>query len=159
MLGVTPATTVGPLPCPRAIIVHDVRHEVRPHQFPYRLRLMRGVSYGLAYRRANAIVTVSHRTRERSTLMAEQFAVREGLADRAAMRGNKWEGSPLRIEVVNSPRNDLFSCPGLSLNEDGDIADKCGAVGLAQDWRHHFRFRNKPQLGKYVPHILIRDFL
>lgn len=64
VLGVTPATTVGPLPCPRVIIVHDVRHEVRPHQFSYRLRLMRGVSYGLAYRRADAIVTVSQRTRE-----------------------------------------------------------------------------------------------
>jgi glycosyltransferase involved in cell wall biosynthesis len=64
VLGVTPATTVGPLPCPRAIIVHDVRHEVRPHQFPYRVRLLRAVSYGLAYRRADAIITVSHRTRE-----------------------------------------------------------------------------------------------
>lgn len=64
MLGVTPATTIGPLPCPRVIILHDVRHEMRPHQFSYRTRLLRGVSYGLAYRRADAIVTVSHRTRE-----------------------------------------------------------------------------------------------
>jgi glycosyltransferase involved in cell wall biosynthesis len=64
MLGVTPATTIGPLPCPRVIISHDVRHEMRPLQFSYRVRLLRGVSYGLAYRRADAIVTVSHRTRE-----------------------------------------------------------------------------------------------
>ena len=64
MLGVSPATTLGPLPCPRVIISHDVRHEMRPHQFSYRARLLRAVSYGLAYRRACAIVTVSHRTRE-----------------------------------------------------------------------------------------------
>lgn len=64
MLGVSPATTIGPLPCPRVIIAHDVRHEMRPSQFTYRVRMLRGVSYGLAYRRADAIVTVSHRTRE-----------------------------------------------------------------------------------------------
>jgi glycosyltransferase involved in cell wall biosynthesis len=64
MLGVTPATTIGPLPCPRVIISLDVRHEMRPHQFSYRTRLLRGVSYGIGYRRADAIVTISHRTRE-----------------------------------------------------------------------------------------------
>ncbi|HWF14969.1 MAG TPA: glycosyltransferase [Acidimicrobiales bacterium] len=64
MLGVTPATTIGPLPCPRVIISLDVRHEMRPHQFSYRTRLLRGVSYGVGYRRADAIVTISHRTRE-----------------------------------------------------------------------------------------------
>jgi glycosyltransferase involved in cell wall biosynthesis len=64
MLGVTPATTIGPLPCPRVIISLDVRHEMRPHQFSYRTRVLRGVSYGIGYRRADAIVTISHRTRE-----------------------------------------------------------------------------------------------
>ncbi|HSZ38135.1 MAG TPA: glycosyltransferase [Acidimicrobiales bacterium] len=64
MLGVTPATTIGPLPCPRVIISLDVRHEMRPHQFSTRTRVVRGVSYGLGYRRADAIVTISHRTRE-----------------------------------------------------------------------------------------------
>jgi glycosyltransferase involved in cell wall biosynthesis len=37
---------------------------MRPHQFSYRTRVLRGVSYGLGYRRADAIVTISHRTRE-----------------------------------------------------------------------------------------------
>lgn len=64
MLGVTPATTFGPLPCPRVIMSLDVRHELRPRQFSYRTRLLRGVSYGIGYRRADAIVTISHRTRE-----------------------------------------------------------------------------------------------
>ncbi len=64
LLGVTPATTIVPLQCPRVIISHDVRHEMLPHQFTYRARLLRGVSYGIGYRRADAIVAVSHRTRE-----------------------------------------------------------------------------------------------
>jgi glycosyltransferase involved in cell wall biosynthesis len=64
LLGVTPATTMAPLPCPRVVISLDVRHEMRPHQFSYRTRLLRGVSYGIGYRRADAIVTISHRTRE-----------------------------------------------------------------------------------------------
>ena len=50
MLGVTPATTIGPLPCPRVIISLDVRHEMRPHQFSYRTRVLRGVSYRIGYR-------------------------------------------------------------------------------------------------------------
>jgi glycosyltransferase involved in cell wall biosynthesis len=64
MLGVSPATTMAPLPCPRAIIAHDVRHEMLPHQFGYGTRLLRAVSYGAGYRRADAIVTNSHRTRQ-----------------------------------------------------------------------------------------------
>ncbi len=63
MLGVTPATTIGPLPCPRVIIALDLRHQMKPHQFTYRRRLLRAVSYTAGYRRADAIVTISHRTR------------------------------------------------------------------------------------------------
>jgi glycosyltransferase involved in cell wall biosynthesis len=63
LLGVAPATTLAPLPCPRVIIAHDVRHQMLPHQFTYRIRLLRAVSYGAGYRRADAIVTNSHRTR------------------------------------------------------------------------------------------------
>ena len=63
MLGVTPATTIGPLPCPRVIISLDVRHEMRPHQFSSRTRLLRAISYRIGYRRADAVVTISHRTR------------------------------------------------------------------------------------------------
>ena len=64
MLGVTPATTLGPLPCPRAVIALDLRHEVRPEQFSARTRLLRKVSYGLGYRRADAIACISQRTRD-----------------------------------------------------------------------------------------------
>ncbi len=64
MLGMTPATTMAPLPCPRTVMAHDLRHELRPGQFPARIRLRRWASYGLGYRQADAIVCNSYRTRD-----------------------------------------------------------------------------------------------
>lgn len=63
LLGVIPATTLNRLPCPRVVIAHDLRHELRPEQFGARARLLRRVSHGLGFRQADAIVTVSERTR------------------------------------------------------------------------------------------------
>jgi glycosyltransferase involved in cell wall biosynthesis len=63
-LGVTPATTMAPLPCPRAIIALDIRHEARPEQFTARRRLLRRVSYGIGYHQADAIVCISQRTHD-----------------------------------------------------------------------------------------------
>ena len=64
MFGMTPATTMAPLPCPRAILVHDLRHVLRPDQFTARIRLRRWASYPIGYRQADAIVCNSHRTRD-----------------------------------------------------------------------------------------------
>ncbi len=64
MFGMTPATTMAPLPCPRGILVHDLRHELRPDQFTARIRLRRWASYPIGYLQADAIVCNSHRTRD-----------------------------------------------------------------------------------------------
>jgi glycosyltransferase involved in cell wall biosynthesis len=64
MLGVTPATTVAPLPCPRTIIALDLRHERRPEQFSTKARFLRVTSYAMGYHQADAIVCISHRTRD-----------------------------------------------------------------------------------------------
>ena len=64
LLGVTPATTMAPLPCPRVIIALDIRHELRPQQFSLRRRLLRRISYGIGYRQADAIVCISQRTHD-----------------------------------------------------------------------------------------------
>jgi glycosyltransferase involved in cell wall biosynthesis len=63
LLGVLPTTSVSPLPCPRAIIAYDLRHELRPEQFSTRARLLRKVSYDLGFRQADAITCISERTR------------------------------------------------------------------------------------------------
>lgn len=64
MLGVLPSTTVTPLPCPRAVIAYDLRHELRPAQFSRRARLLRKLSYDVGFRQADAIVSISERTRD-----------------------------------------------------------------------------------------------
>jgi glycosyltransferase involved in cell wall biosynthesis len=64
MLGVVPATTVGPLPCPRGIIALDLRHELRPEQFSREARFMRRASYAVGYHQAAAIICISERTRQ-----------------------------------------------------------------------------------------------
>lgn len=64
MLGVIPSTTVTRLPCPRAVIAWDLRHELRPAQFSTGARLLRKVSYDIGFRQADAIVTISERTRD-----------------------------------------------------------------------------------------------
>lgn len=62
MLAITPATTMTPLPCPRVVIVHDMRHELRPDQFSRAQRLLR-TSYVVGLRQADAVIAVSERTR------------------------------------------------------------------------------------------------
>ncbi len=64
LLGVTPATTMAPLPCPRVVIALDLRHEHRPEQFAARARLLRRTSYAIGYRQADAIACISYRTRD-----------------------------------------------------------------------------------------------
>lgn len=63
LLGTLPTTAIGPLPCPRAVMAYDLRHELRPEQFPMKARLLRRVSYEIGFRQADAITTISERTR------------------------------------------------------------------------------------------------
>jgi glycosyltransferase involved in cell wall biosynthesis len=46
----------------RALILYDLRHELRPHQFPGRTRLARRVSWTWTMSRADGIYTISERT-------------------------------------------------------------------------------------------------
>jgi glycosyltransferase involved in cell wall biosynthesis len=63
VLGLIASTTVTPLPCPRSILVHDMRHELRPDQFGGRTLLAKRISYWLGYRQARAIACISERTK------------------------------------------------------------------------------------------------
>jgi glycosyltransferase involved in cell wall biosynthesis len=46
----------------RGLILYDLRHELRPHQFSARTRLSRRVSWGWTMSRADGIYTISERT-------------------------------------------------------------------------------------------------
>jgi glycosyltransferase involved in cell wall biosynthesis len=63
VLGLIASTTIAPLPCPRGIVVHDMRHELRPEQFLRRTIFFREISYRLGYRQSTAIACISERTR------------------------------------------------------------------------------------------------
>jgi glycosyltransferase involved in cell wall biosynthesis len=63
MLGVLPATSVAPLPCPRAVVAWDFRYRARPEQFSHRSLALRRLSYAIGYRLADAVVCISERTR------------------------------------------------------------------------------------------------
>ncbi len=64
LLGVLPATTVTPLPCPRAIVVYDMRYKLRPEQFGKKALLLRKLSYRVGFSQADAMICISERTRQ-----------------------------------------------------------------------------------------------
>lgn len=62
VLATMPATSLRRPACPLAVVVHDLRHELRPEQFTRIRRLMRRVSYGRSYRLADGFIAVSQRS-------------------------------------------------------------------------------------------------
>ena len=76
MLGVMPATTLTPLPCPRAVIAYDFRHELLPEQFSRGVRAQRKVGWGLTLRQVAGVACISERTRD------DLLARRPSLANR-----------------------------------------------------------------------------
>jgi glycosyltransferase involved in cell wall biosynthesis len=62
LLAGVPASGLLGAGCPRGIILYDLRHELRPHQFPRRVRVARRLSWGWSMRGADRIFTISERT-------------------------------------------------------------------------------------------------
>jgi glycosyltransferase involved in cell wall biosynthesis len=62
VLATLPSTGMRHPGAPLAVVVHDLRHELRPAQFSRGRRLLRRVSYDRAYALADLIVSVSQRT-------------------------------------------------------------------------------------------------
>jgi glycosyltransferase involved in cell wall biosynthesis len=63
LLAAIPTTAVTSAGCPKVITVHDLRHEILPQQFSRGRRLLRKLSYGIAYRQAAGVICISERTR------------------------------------------------------------------------------------------------
>lgn len=60
--GVTASAFLGAR-VPRGVILTDLRHELRPHQFSTAKKVARKVSYGWSFRRADRVFCISERTR------------------------------------------------------------------------------------------------
>jgi glycosyltransferase involved in cell wall biosynthesis len=64
LLGSLPTTSVTRLPCPRAIMVYDLRHKLRPEQYSKKALALRKISYGIGFRQAEATACISQRTQD-----------------------------------------------------------------------------------------------
>ncbi|AXT86226.1 hypothetical protein C6I20_14235 [Aeromicrobium sp. A1-2] len=62
ILATMPSTTLRRTSSPLAVVVHDLRHELRPQQFSRARRVLRRISYGRSYAVADGYVAVSART-------------------------------------------------------------------------------------------------
>lgn len=62
VLATMPSTTLRSPGTPVAVVVHDLRHELRPDQFSRSRRLIRRVGYPRAYSLADGLIAVSQRT-------------------------------------------------------------------------------------------------
>jgi glycosyltransferase involved in cell wall biosynthesis len=87
LVSLVTASSLVAAPCPRAAIVYDLRHELRPDQFSRRRRLARRLSYAWTFRTADALCCISERTladllRNRPRLRRKAVATRLG-ADHA----------------------------------------------------------------------------
>jgi glycosyltransferase involved in cell wall biosynthesis len=62
---------------PHGVVLYDLRHELRPEQFPAPRRIARRLTYGWSFRRADAVICISERTR------GDLLAKRPRLKDKA----------------------------------------------------------------------------
>lgn len=64
VLATLPSTTLRRVGVPTAVVVYDLRHEMRPEQFSRSNRLFRAVSYRRGYAIADGFVSISQRSLE-----------------------------------------------------------------------------------------------
>lgn len=62
VLATLPSTTVRRVGVPTAVVVYDLRHEIRPEQFSRGDRLFRAVSYRRGYAIADGFISISQRS-------------------------------------------------------------------------------------------------
>lgn len=64
VLATLPSTTLLHPGVPTAVVVYDLRHELRPQQFSRRQRLLRRLSYSRGYRIADTHLSISRRSQD-----------------------------------------------------------------------------------------------
>ncbi len=62
VLATLPSTTVLAPRVPMAVVVYDLRHDLRPEQFSRTQRLLRHTSYGRGYQLADLFISISRRS-------------------------------------------------------------------------------------------------
>ncbi|MDP9092615.1 MAG: glycosyltransferase [Actinomycetota bacterium] len=62
VLATLPSTTLRKPTVPTAVVIYDLRHELRPDHFPLQRRILRRVSYGRGYAIADGFIAISRRS-------------------------------------------------------------------------------------------------
>ncbi len=79
---------------PRGVILYDLRHELRPHQFSRGRRLSRNASYAWSFRNADAICCISRRTRDDLVRLHPWAAPKAVVARYGADHVDAWPAPP-----------------------------------------------------------------
>lgn len=91
VLAGVPASSLAGSKAPRAVILYDLRHELRPRQFSLSRRVARRLSWAWSMRRADSICTISERTLD-DLRRRHPRAARRGVA--AVLGANHVDGWP-----------------------------------------------------------------
>lgn len=91
VLSGVPASSLAGVRVPRGLILYDLRHELRPHQFSRAQRLARRLSWGWSMARADGIYTISERTLADLRRLHPRYAVRARAAVLGADHVDAWE--------------------------------------------------------------------
>lgn len=78
VLATAPTTDVRRTSAPLAVVIHDLRSELRPEQFSRGRRLLRWLSYGRAYALASGFIAVSQRSLDDLHHLHPKTAARPG---------------------------------------------------------------------------------
>jgi glycosyltransferase involved in cell wall biosynthesis len=87
--GVTASVLLG-APSPYGVMLYDLRHELRPDQFPASRRLARRLLYGWSFARADAVVCISERTRDDLLRRRPRLASKAHVALLGADHAARW---------------------------------------------------------------------
>ena len=94
LLSAIPASALLGGGCPHAVVVYDLRHELRPAQFSFQRRLTRRVLWGWTFRRADALMCISERTRGDLVALHPNVASKAHAALLGADHALGWRAAP-----------------------------------------------------------------
>lgn len=87
--GVTASALLGAA-CPYGVMLYDLRHELRPDQFPVSRRAIRRLLYGWSFARADALICISDRTRDDLLARRPRLAPKAHVALLGADHAARW---------------------------------------------------------------------
>src|SRR5262250_1409440 len=93
------------------------------------------------------------RTGERSSSMAEQFALRELLTHRGTVQGDEGAAATFRVEAMNCSSEQFLPCAGFTMQHYRQVAEPTDAQDSLEHIDHPRAFSNDAMLLHGFPEI------